>query len=56
MSPDENDIERNGDSSELENVARAEQEFLHQRLREELGREATEEELDEWLRQHTEGY
>lgn len=25
-------------------------------LRDELGREPTEEELDEWLRQHTEGY
>jgi hypothetical protein len=25
-------------------------------LRQELGREPTEEELDEWLRQHTEGY
>jgi hypothetical protein len=25
-------------------------------LRQDLGREPTEEELDEWLRQHTEGY
>lgn len=40
----------------LEDVARTEHEYLHQRLREDLGREPTEEELDEWLRQHTEGY
>lgn len=56
MSSDRKDIERDDESSELEKAARAEHEFLHQRLREQLGREATEEELDEWLRQHTEGY
>ena len=42
--------------SELGEVAETEHKYLHQRLREELGREPTEEELDEWLRQHTEGY
>jgi hypothetical protein len=40
----------------LGDVVRSEHEYLHQRLRDELGREPTEEELDEWLRQHTEGY
>ena len=40
----------------LEDVARNEHEYLHERLREDLGREPTEAELDEWLRQHTEGY
>jgi hypothetical protein len=40
----------------LGDVAAGEHEYLHQRLREELGREPTEAELDEWLRQHTEGY
>ena len=40
----------------LEDVARAEQDFLRQRLREELKRDPTEEELSEWLREHTEGY
>jgi hypothetical protein len=40
----------------LEDVALSEHEYLHQRLREDLGREPTEAELDEWLRQHTEGY
>jgi hypothetical protein len=42
--------------SELERVAETEHEYLHQRLKDELGREPTEEELNEWLRQHTEGY
>jgi len=45
-----------GNDSELEQVAETEHEYLHERLRQELGREPTEEELDEWLRQHTEGY
>ena len=40
----------------LEDAARTERDYLRQRLREELGREPTESELDEWLRQHTEGY
>lgn len=43
-------------ATSLEDVARGEQEFLRQRLREELKREPTEEELSEWLREHTEGY
>ena len=40
----------------LEETARREQEYLRERLRQELGREPTEGELSEWLRQHTEGY
>ena len=40
----------------LEDAARSEREYVRQRLREELQREPTEEELDEWLRRHTEGY
>jgi len=43
-------------NGKLEDVAQTEHDYLHQRLREDLGREPTEEELDEWLRQHTEGY
>lgn len=42
--------------STLGDVAETEHEYLHQRLRDELGREPTEEEMNEWLRQHTEGY
>ncbi|HEX8138555.1 MAG TPA: hypothetical protein VF544_13390 [Pyrinomonadaceae bacterium] len=36
--------------------ARGEREYVRERLREELGREPAQEELDEWLRRHTEGY
>lgn len=43
-------------SSGLKDAAESEHEYLHERLRTELGREPTEKELDEWLRQHTEGY
>jgi hypothetical protein len=42
--------------SKLEDVAQSEHEYLHERLRAELGREPSEEELNEWLREHTEGY
>lgn len=48
--------ENSDGNDKLEDVAQTEHEYLHQRLREDLGREPTEEELDEWLRQHTEGY
>ena len=44
------------EQNKLEDVAQTEHAYLHRRLREDLGREPTEEELDEWLRQHTEGY
>ena len=40
----------------LEETARREREYVRERLRRELGREPTEEELSDWLRQHTEGY
>ena len=49
------DSDGGGDAT-LEDAAEREQEYLRQRLREELGREPTEEELNEWLREHTEGY
>ena len=49
-----NDAPQKG--SDLGEVAEDEHKYLHQRLRDELGREPTEDELDEWLRQHTEGY
>ncbi|HEV2913446.1 MAG TPA: hypothetical protein VGX92_09205 [Pyrinomonadaceae bacterium] len=41
---------------ELEDVARTEHEYVRKRLGEELGRTPTEDEMDEWLRQHTEGH
>lgn len=57
--PSTENTEENTEEStdhELEDAARTEQDYLRQRLREELQREPTEQELDEWLRQHTEGY
>lgn len=45
-----------GVDHELEDAARDERDYVRQRLLEELGRDPTQEELDEWLRQHTEGY
>jgi hypothetical protein len=45
-----------GGGGSLEDAARREREYVRERLRNELGREPTEEELSEWLRRHTEGY
>ena len=46
-----------GDGGEtLADAARDEREVAASRLREELGRDPGEEEVDEWLRRHTEGY
>jgi len=45
-----------GGEPTLEETAEQEQEYLRRRLRDELQREPTEDELNEWLRQHTEGY
>ena len=53
---DNDDVEMAGSDTRLEDVAQFEHDYLHKRLREDLGREPTEEELDDWLRQHTEGY
>ena len=44
------------DDSELEETVREEAEFLRDKLRAQLGREPTEEEMNEWLREHTESY
>lgn len=52
----EDDPETDDADSGLEDAARTERDYVRQRLREELRREPTEQELDEWLRQHTEGY
>jgi hypothetical protein len=40
----------------LEETGRREEDYVRERLRADLGREPSEEELDEWLREHTEGY
>jgi hypothetical protein len=53
---EQKDAEVSESNDKLEDIAETEHNYLHQRLREDLGREPTEAELDEWLRQHTEGY
>ena len=45
-----------GDDTSPEDLGRAEREYVRGRLRAELNREPTDEEIDEWLREHTEGY
>jgi DNA-directed RNA polymerase specialized sigma subunit len=40
----------------LEETARREEDYVRERLRGELGRDPSDEELREWLREHTEGY
>jgi len=40
----------------LADAARDERQVAARRLREELNRDPTDQEIDEWLRQHTEGY
>ena len=48
------DIDAGGHS--LEDAARDSREVSRASLREELGREPTDEETDDWLRSHTESY
>ncbi len=45
-----------GDGGTLEDVGRDEREYVRRRLRGELGREPSEDEVSEWLRRHTEGH
>ena len=49
------EVERDGGDS-LEDAARDSQEVARESLRVELGREPSDEEIDEWLREHTESY
>jgi DNA-directed RNA polymerase specialized sigma subunit len=53
-----NDSSSKTDDSDdsLEETARREEDYVRERLRGELGREPSDEELREWLREHTEGY
>jgi hypothetical protein len=44
-----------GDDS-LQDLAREQPELARERLTRELGREPTEDEIDDWLRRQTEGY
>jgi hypothetical protein len=47
--PDDND-------SSLEALVREQQTYVRDRLSVELGREPIQEEIDDWLNEHTEGY
>jgi hypothetical protein len=51
----EDEAPAEGDAS-LEEAAEDERDYVRRRLHDELGREPSEEEVDEWLRRHTEGY
>lgn len=44
------------DGAALDEAALNEREYVRKRLREELKREPTEDEVDDWLRQQTEGF
>lgn len=52
---DDTSVPEDGETS-LKDAALTEREYVRQRLKEELQHEPTEEEIDEWMRQHTEGY
>jgi len=43
-------------NDDLTDVARDEREFVKQNLEEKLGREPSEDEVNDWLREHTESY
>ena len=55
FSSEEGVPETEGDDS-LDGAAEDERDYVRRRLRDELGREPSEEEVDDWLRRHTEGY
>ena len=56
VAADPGDGEEEGANDSLEDAARDERDYARERLRQELGRDPAEEEVDEWLRQQTEGY
>jgi len=56
MNSDKDPVDRVNEEDGLSDAVRAEQEFVRQRLRAEFGREPTADEMNEWLREQTEGY
>ena len=50
------DFELPENDSSLEALVREEQTLARERLREKLHREPTQQETDQWLNEHTEGY
>ncbi len=53
---DEDTAGKDAGGESLADVVRDERELPRERLRQELNREPTEDEVNEWTRQHTEGY
>jgi DNA-directed RNA polymerase specialized sigma subunit len=54
---DASDEERAGGGDDsLQNLAREQRDYARERLSGELGRDPTDEEIDDWLRRQTEGY
>ena len=53
---DINDADIGGGDDSLEDLVRDEREYVRERLRAELNRDPSDEEIDDWLREHTEGY
>jgi hypothetical protein len=56
MNSDKDPVDGVNEEDGLSDAVRAEQEFVRQRLRAEFGREPTADEMNEWLREQTEGY
>jgi hypothetical protein len=60
MSPESEELDtpesEGGADDSLEEAARKERESMREHLRAELKRDPTDEELNDWLRRHTEGY
>ena len=56
MCSDKDPVNEVNNEDGLSDAVRAEQEFVRERLRADLGREPTNEEMNEWLREQTEGY
>lgn len=56
LSSEEEAHEAEDADDSLNETAETERDYVRGRLRDELGREPSEEEVDEWLRRHTEGY
>jgi len=56
LSPSDETPTPDDSDTPLDEAVREEREYVRRRLREELQREPTDEEVDDWLRRHTEGY
>lgn len=53
--PSDEERDAGGDDS-LQDLSREQRDLARERLSRELGRDPTEDEIDDWLRRQTEGY